>query len=72
MYLFSFLQENIIPQEALPEMERASLESVILNVKLLQMGSPLEVLANAIDPPKQSGIARAICNLKEVTSKVLF
>ncbi len=61
-----------MPQEALPEMERASLESVILNVKQLGMGCPLEVLANAIDPPKQSGIGRAVANLKEVIHILIF
>lgn len=56
-----------MPQEALPEMERASLETVILNVKQLEMGCPLEVLSYAIDPPKQSGIGRAVSNLNEVS-----
>lgn len=58
-------------QEALPEMEKASLESVILNVKQLGMGCPLEILALAIDPPKQSGIGRAVANLKEVGALTL-
>jgi len=47
-------------------MEKASLESVVLDVKILNMGSPVEVLALAVDPPKKSGIGRAVANLKEV------
>ncbi|XP_021956127.1 ATP-dependent RNA helicase TDRD9 [Folsomia candida] len=62
---------DLMPQEALPEMERASLETVILNVKQLEMGCPLEVLSYAIDPPKQSGIGRAVSNLKEVGALTL-
>jgi len=55
-------------QEALPEMEKASLEAVVLQVKMLDMGSPKSVLALAVDPPKISGIRRAVANLKEVGS----
>jgi hypothetical protein len=36
------------------------------------MGCPLEVLAHAIDPPKQSGIGRAVANLKEVIHILIF
>jgi HrpA-like RNA helicase len=56
-------------QEALPEMEKASLEAVVLQVKILNMGSPEEILAIALDPPRQSGIGRAVANLKEVSEK---
>lgn len=47
-------------------MLRSSLESVVLQVKLLAMGSPQSVLALAVDPPDASNIQRAVCNLKEI------
>jgi len=58
-----------MPQEAVPEMGKASLEAVVLQVKILNMGSPEEILALAIDPPKLSCIGRAVANLKEVFCK---
>ena len=47
-------------------MKKSSLESVVLHAKMLNMGSPVAILALAIDPPKISGIRRAVANLKEV------
>ncbi|CAG7727696.1 unnamed protein product, partial [Allacma fusca] len=57
---------NNLVQEAFPEMMKSSLESVVLHAKMLNMGSPKALLALAIDPPKLSGIRRAVANLKEV------
>ncbi len=56
----------MLEQEASPEMLRSSLESVVLQVKLLAMGSPQSVLALSVDPPDASNIQRAVCNLKEI------
>lgn len=47
-------------------MLRSSLESVVLQVKLLDMGSPKSVLALSVDPPEETNIQRAVSNLKEV------
>ena len=56
-------------QEATPDMLRASLEYVVLQVKNFNMGSPRELLCLALDPPAISGIERAIANLKEVKTE---
>lgn len=53
-------------QEPIPEMLRSSLESVTLQVKQLDMGSPKSILALAVDPPSECNIKTAVCNLKEV------
>ena len=47
-------------------MAKSCLENVVLHAKMLDMGSPQGLLALAIDPPKKSGIRRAVANLKEV------
>lgn len=47
-------------------MLRSSLECVVLQAKLLKMGSPKAILAAAVDPPSESNIGRAVANLKEV------
>ncbi|CAG7831756.1 unnamed protein product, partial [Allacma fusca] len=47
-------------------MMKSSLESVVLHAKILNMGSSKALLALAMDPPKLSGIRRAVANLKEV------
>ena len=57
-------------QEGKPEMLRASLEFVILQIKTLNMGSPRELLCLALDPPPESYIERAVDNLKEVYQKI--
>jgi ATP-dependent RNA helicase TDRD9 len=53
-------------------MLKSSLEQVVLRVKTLDMCCPKDVLALAIDPPKLSGIERAIVNLKEVGKNIGF
>lgn len=58
-------QYELLPDEAKPEMERTSLENVILKIKKLQMGKPSDILAIALDPPKRSSIIDAILMLKE-------
>jgi hypothetical protein len=55
-----------LDQESKPEMLRSGLEALVLRVKTLDMGSPKEILSLALEPPKLSGIERAVVNLKEV------
>ncbi|ODN04338.1 putative ATP-dependent RNA helicase TDRD9 [Orchesella cincta] len=55
-----------LEQECQPEMLKSSLESVVLQVKLLDMGTPENVLSWAVDPPSSSLISRAVANLKEI------
>lgn len=64
----SLLQE--LDEHSVPEMLKSSLEQVVLRVKTLNMGSPRDILSLAIDPPKLSGIERAIVNLKEVKNEI--
>lgn len=59
-----------LEQEASPEMLRSSLESVVLQVKLLNMDSPKAILALAVDPPAEKNIERAVSNLKEVNKTI--
>ena len=54
----------------MPEILRASLCQTILQVKVLEMGSPRTVLANAIDPPQEERICKAIFLCKEVLALV--
>lgn len=49
-----------------PEIQRIGLESVVIKTKVLDMGSPLELLALALDPPDKSSIVDAVLYLKEL------
>lgn len=49
-----------------PEILEIPLESVILNVKKLEMGTPLEILGSSIDPPPYEAIVEAVLRLKEM------
>ena len=53
-------------QEYQPEIIRSPLQNVILKAKLLEMGSPVEILALALDPPNLNDIHNSISLLKEV------
>ncbi|CAG7827817.1 unnamed protein product, partial [Allacma fusca] len=55
-----------LEQDAKPDMLKSALESVVLQVKYFDMGSPKDILCLALDPPEISGIERAVSNLKEV------
>lgn len=59
-------QFNNLPVETIPEMQRISLESVVLKAKRLDMGKPSDVLALALDPPTRSAIIDSILVLKEI------
>lgn len=64
--VFRDFYENVLPDEHLPEMQRAPLDKVILDTKLLDFGSPVEVLALALDPPDLGNISTTVMHLKEI------
>ncbi|KAM6461278.1 ATP-dependent RNA helicase TDRD9 isoform 1-T1 [Liasis olivaceus] len=55
-----------IPESTIPEMMRCPLETIVLKVKLLDMGEPRALLATALSPPIISDIERTILHLKEL------
>ncbi|XP_033162467.1 probable ATP-dependent RNA helicase spindle-E [Drosophila mauritiana] len=50
----------------IPEMLRLPLQNSVLKAKVLNMGSPMEILALALSPPNLSDIQNTILLLKEV------
>lgn len=59
-------QLNELPVETIPEIKRASLESVVLKTKRLEMGKPSNILGLALDPPDKRAIQDSILVLKEI------
>lgn len=60
-------QFESLPVETIPEMERVSLESVVLKVKQLKEDiAPFKTLALAMDPPRKNAITDSILVLKEI------
>ncbi|XP_076014599.1 ATP-dependent RNA helicase TDRD9 [Genypterus blacodes] len=55
-----------IPEYMIPEMLLAPLSSIMLKVKLLDMGDPRALLATALSPPHTSDIVRTVLQLKEM------
>lgn len=53
-------------EHAIPELVSSPLENVILKAKLLEMGTPKELLALAMDHPKLNDIANTVLVLKEI------
>ena len=49
-----------------PEIKRIGLEAVIVKTKLLGMGTPLDLLALALDPPEKSSVVDSVLYLKEL------
>ena len=49
--------------------QRCPLESLVLSVKVLDIGEPCEILRLALEPPHLSDIEKTILNLKEVNTK---
>jgi ATP-dependent RNA helicase TDRD9 len=49
-----------------PEMERSPLETVVLRIKMLDIESPVVLLAKSLSPPEPSAISRAALTLKEL------
>ena len=66
---FKLIPKNMYweqPEDSVPEMLRIPLANVVLDVKMLDMGSPKQLLALAMDPPDIQNLLRAILNLKEL------
>ncbi|KAL7380920.1 hypothetical protein ABVT39_025994 [Epinephelus coioides] len=57
---------NEIPDYMIPEMLLAPLATIMLKVKLLDMGDPRSVLSTALSPPNLSDIVRTVLQLKEM------
>ena len=55
-----------MPDEHKPEMQRVPLTKVVLDVKMVDMGSPKELLALAMDPPDVLSLHKTILSLKEM------
>uniref|UniRef100_A0A3Q3RJQ9 ATP-dependent RNA helicase TDRD9 n=1 Tax=Mastacembelus armatus TaxID=205130 RepID=A0A3Q3RJQ9_9TELE len=58
--------KNEIPDYMVPEMLLAPLGSILLKVKLLDMGDPCSLLSSALSPPKLSDIVKTVLQLKEM------
>ena len=63
---------EMLPTETKPEIQRASLESVVIKTKMLNMGKPSDLLAVALDPPDRSSITDSILVLKELGAMESF
>lgn len=59
-----FCQKLVKDQK--PEMLRVPLTKVVLDVKLLDMGSPRNVLSLAMDPPELRSVSRTVLALQEM------
>uniref|UniRef100_A0A4W6FL00 ATP-dependent RNA helicase TDRD9 n=1 Tax=Lates calcarifer TaxID=8187 RepID=A0A4W6FL00_LATCA len=57
---------NEIPDYMIPEMLLAPLSTIMLKVKLLDMGDPRSLLSTALSPPNLGNIVRTILQLKEM------
>ena len=60
-----FSREDLVQYHS-PEIQRVPLTQVILDVKLLGMGTPKELLALAISPPDLLSMRRTVVALKEI------
>uniref|UniRef100_A0AAQ5X687 ATP-dependent RNA helicase TDRD9 n=1 Tax=Amphiprion ocellaris TaxID=80972 RepID=A0AAQ5X687_AMPOC len=57
---------NEMPDHMIPEMLLAPLATILLKVKLLDMGDPRSLLSTALSPPKLCDIVRTVLQLKEM------
>ncbi|XP_060919687.1 ATP-dependent RNA helicase TDRD9 [Labrus mixtus] len=57
---------NEIPEYMIPEMLLAPLGTIMLKVKLLDMGDPRSLLSTALSPPNLGDIVRTVLQLKEM------
>ncbi|XP_019940808.2 ATP-dependent RNA helicase TDRD9 isoform X2 [Paralichthys olivaceus] len=57
---------NEIPEYMIPEMLLAPLATIMLKVKLLDMGDPRSILSTALSPPNSEDIVRTVLQLKEI------
>lgn len=58
--------QSEMKENATPEILSSRLENIILKSKMLEMGSPLAILALAMDKPRLQDIANSILVLKEI------
>ncbi|XP_053191129.1 ATP-dependent RNA helicase TDRD9 [Scomber japonicus] len=58
--------KNEIPDYMIPEMLLAPLATIMLKVKLLDMGDPRSLLSTALSPPNLGDIVRTVLQLKEM------
>ncbi|XP_041827179.1 ATP-dependent RNA helicase TDRD9 [Melanotaenia boesemani] len=58
--------KNEIPDYMIPEMLLAPLATIILKVKLLDMGDPRSFLSTALSPPNLGDIVKTVLQLKEL------
>ncbi|XP_034531835.1 ATP-dependent RNA helicase TDRD9 [Notolabrus celidotus] len=69
-YCYRFIPKefwcNEIPEYMTPEMLLAPLATIMLKVKLLDMGDPRSLLSTALSPPDLSDIVRTVLQLKEM------
>lgn len=61
-----------MPDEAPAEMQRTSLETVVLKAKQLKMGKPIDILGLALNPPTRCSIVDAVLVLKELGALTRF
>jgi len=64
--LYSSLQWGALDEHATPEMLRAPLEELCLEVGALRLGPPEEFLATAISPPDPAAVRRALSLLRRL------
>ena len=64
--LFSSFQWAAMDDYALPEMMRAPLEELCLEVATLRLGPPADFLAQTISPPKPEAVHRAVALLYRI------
>nr|CAB3266885.1 putative ATP-dependent RNA helicase TDRD9 [Phallusia mammillata] len=61
-----FFWDTCIPEYGIPELQRCSLESAVLKVKILDLGAPKAILSLAMSPPDLQNIECTILLLKEI------
>ncbi|CAL8094609.1 unnamed protein product [Calicophoron daubneyi] len=66
-HLFSsYVYNNAMPKFLTPELLRMRLEDVVLNIKLLDLGTVSTVLASCLDPPSNDAIERTLFFLIDI------
>lgn len=55
----------------MPEIQRISLEEVILQILILQLGQPYDFLLKCIQPPSKSQTQAAMANLIEIKATIM-
>lgn len=66
IYKDQFDDDDKFPLQTEPEIQRISLETVVLKAKQFDMGTPTTILGKALDPPPKNAVVDAILCLKEI------